>query len=80
MPIPLGSDLRKTCREGSDSSCEQWKLTDGRQPCTDADMEKCDDRRVKNGCRGKRERRGPEVREAETTNIDENINGGVTLG
>ena len=34
--------------ESSDSSCEQWQLTGGKQPCSG--------RRVKNGCRGRRER------------------------
>ena len=42
MPIPPG--LRpesETCHEGSDSSCKQWQLTDGRQPCScrDADTQ-----------------------------------------
>ena len=25
---------KETCHEGSDSSCEQWQLTVGRQPCS----------------------------------------------
>ena len=46
-PIQPEPDPRKrTCHEGSDSSCEQWQLTDGRQPCScrDADKVKFDDR------------------------------------
>ena len=59
LPIPLDSDPRETCLQGSDSSCEQWQLTDGRKPCScrDADTAKFDDRRVDSGCRGSRERR-----------------------
>ena len=40
------------CDESSDSSCEQWQVTDGQQPYSD--------RRAKKGCRGRRET-NPEV-------------------
>ena len=43
MPIPPDSDPRKRrAHEGSDSSCEQWQLTDGRQPCSCRDAERMD--------------------------------------
>ena len=53
---------------------------DGWQPCScrDADTATFDDRRVKNGCRGGRERRIQkfESTEHQTTNSDENMVGG----
>ena len=40
---------KEACNESRDSGCEQWQITVGKQPCSG--------RRVKNGCRGRRERR-----------------------
>ena len=58
---------KETCLEGSDSNCEQWQITDGRQPCScrDADTAKFN-RRVKSGCRGKERETNPEVRKHRT--------------
>ena len=38
---------KEACKESSDSGCEQWQITVGKQPCSG--------RRVKNGCRERRE-------------------------
>ena len=78
MPIPPDSDPRKRrVMKAGDSSCEQWQLTDGRQPCScrDADTAKFDGRRVKNGCRGGRERRIQKFESPahQTKNCHENI-------
>ena len=65
---------KKTCTESSDNSCEEWQLTDRKQPCSG--------RRVMNGCRGRRERRIQkfESTEHQETNNDEAVKGRVSNG
>ena len=65
---------KDACNESSYSGYEQWQITVGKQPCNG--------RRVKNGCRGRRERRIQKFdrTEHEAKNRDEHINGGATNG
>ena len=72
MPIPPDSDRRERR-----TTKAQRQLADGRQPCScrDADTAKFDGSRVKNGRRGRRERR---IQMFESTK--KYTNGGVTNG